>query len=231
MIFGRIILSLGDISTQVAQYKIFSSWFPPSSGFASTLGFELAIGKIGGFVGKSTANIISQNTGDFSWTYWVAAFINIFTNLCTYAFWWYTRYCKKNFLSAEDPATKEALTEKTNRLDPRKLLALPWTYWCVMLFSLFQTSTAIVFTQNATELAEFRFNVDSITAGWYSSLSQYAGFFLVPCIGAFIDMYGSRFFCCKYTRSSNSKCISLMIDNRLGCWWWMLDFHGHCLLR
>lgn len=60
MIGGRIILALGDIATQVAQYKMFSSWFPPSNGFASTLGFELAIGKIGGFVGKSTANIIAK---------------------------------------------------------------------------------------------------------------------------------------------------------------------------
>src|SRR4051794_22588592 len=60
MIGGRIVLALGDIATQIAQYKMFSSWFPPSNGFASTLGFELAIGKIGGFVGKSTANIIAK---------------------------------------------------------------------------------------------------------------------------------------------------------------------------
>lgn len=46
MVGGRIILSLGDIATQTAQYKMFSSWFPPSNGFASTLGFELAIGKV-----------------------------------------------------------------------------------------------------------------------------------------------------------------------------------------
>jgi nitrate/nitrite transporter NarK len=60
MIGGRVILALGDIATQIAQYKMFSSWFPPSNGFASTLGFELAIGKIGGFVGKSTANVIAK---------------------------------------------------------------------------------------------------------------------------------------------------------------------------
>ncbi|MBZ6376177.1 MAG: hypothetical protein LBE67_14645 [Kocuria palustris] len=60
MIGGRIILALGDIATQIAQYKMFSSWFPPSNGFASTLGFELAIGKIGGFIGKSTSNIIAS---------------------------------------------------------------------------------------------------------------------------------------------------------------------------
>jgi MFS family permease len=52
MIGGRVILALGDIATQIAQYKMFSSWFAPSNGFASTLGFELAIGKVWGYVGE-----------------------------------------------------------------------------------------------------------------------------------------------------------------------------------
>ncbi len=55
----RVILAVGDIATQVAQYKVFSSWFPPNNGFASTLAFELAIKKIGGFVGKASANPIA----------------------------------------------------------------------------------------------------------------------------------------------------------------------------
>jgi MFS family permease len=59
MIGGRVILALGEIATQVAQYKVFSSWFPPNSGFASTVGLELAIRKIGGFVGQSSANPIA----------------------------------------------------------------------------------------------------------------------------------------------------------------------------
>ena len=46
MIVGRVVAAFGDIATQVAQYKIFSSWFPPSHGFASTLGFELGIKKV-----------------------------------------------------------------------------------------------------------------------------------------------------------------------------------------
>lgn len=49
-----------------------------------------------------------------------------------------------------------------------------------------------MFTTNATELAEQRFNIDSVTAGWYSSMSQYLGFFLVPLLGIFIDTCGQR---------------------------------------
>ncbi|OJJ85442.1 putative MFS transporter [Aspergillus glaucus CBS 516.65] len=192
MIGGRIILALGDIATQIAQYKMFSSWFPPSNGFASTLGFELAVGKIGGFVGKSTANVIAKNTGNFAWVFWTSVFMNLFTNVATLVFYFFNSYCNKHFKGQEDIGTKETLTEKNKKFELRKIFELPWMFWAVMGFSIFQTSTASVFSQNATELAQKRFNVDAIKAGWYSSLSQYAGFFLVPCLGIFIDVLGNR---------------------------------------
>ncbi|KAJ0417347.1 major facilitator superfamily domain-containing protein [Aspergillus carlsbadensis] len=192
MIGGRVILALGDIATQIAQYKMFSSWFAPSSGFASTLGFELAIGKIGGFVGKSTANVIAKNTGNFAWVFWTSVFMNLFTNFTTVVFYFFTRYCNTHYIPPRDAATKEELTDKNKRFEWKKMLQLPWTFWCILSFSLFQTSAALVFSQNATELAEQRFEVDSVKAGYYSALSQYAGFFLVPCLGVFIDVLGNR---------------------------------------
>ncbi|KAH0419969.1 major facilitator superfamily transporter [Colletotrichum camelliae] len=192
MIGGRVILALGDIATQVAQYKVFSSWFSPNNGFASTLGLELGIKKIGGFVGKSSANVIAKNTGNFAWVFWVAVFMNIFTNVMTVGFYKFNSVAHQKFGNMKDPATGEKLTEKLKKFQPKKVLELPWVFWAIMAFSLFQTSAAIVFTQNATELAEKRFKTDAITAGWYSATLQYAGFFLVPCIGAFIDLLGNR---------------------------------------
>ncbi|KAL8409500.1 hypothetical protein RB594_007804 [Gaeumannomyces avenae] len=192
MIGGRVILALGDIATQVAQYKVFSSWFSPNNGFASTLGLELAIKKMGGFVGKSSANVIAKNTGNFAWVFWIAVLMNVFTNLLTWAFYRFNAVAHTRFGNVTDPATGEKLTEKSKRFEPRKVLELPWVFWAVIAFSMFETSTAIVFTQNATELAERRFKTDAITAGWYSATLQYAGFFIVPCIGAFIDLFGNR---------------------------------------
>ncbi|KAF2451150.1 hypothetical protein P171DRAFT_153724 [Karstenula rhodostoma CBS 690.94] len=46
--------------------------------------------------------------------------------------------------------------------------------------------------QNATELAEQRFETDSIVVGWYSATARYAGFFFVPLIGVFLDVVGHR---------------------------------------
>ncbi|POR38316.1 Uncharacterized protein TPAR_01483 [Tolypocladium paradoxum] len=192
MIFGVVVQALGDVATQVAQYKIFSSWFPPSSGFASTLAFELGIGKIGSFVGKASANVIAQNLGDFSWAYWMSVFMNLFTNVATLFFWWFTRWVEKHYSGTRDPATGEKLTEKNKKFEITKMLRLPWTFWLVCLFSLFQTSTAGIFNTNSTELAEQRFKISAVKAGWYSSMSQYLGFFFVPLIGVFIDVLGQR---------------------------------------
>lgn len=86
MIGGRVIIALGDIATQVAQYRVFSSWLPPNNGFASTLGLELGIKKIGGFVGKPSAYTISKNTGDFAWVFWVSVFMDVFTKILSLVF-------------------------------------------------------------------------------------------------------------------------------------------------
>ena len=191
MIGGIIVQSLGDIATQVAQYKVFSSWFAPSNGFASTLGLELGIGRIGSFVGKATANIIAKQSG-LSAVYWAAVGVNVATNLATLIFFLFQRWTEKHYGDCTDPATGEVLTEKNSRFEWKKMVQLPWAYWGIIAFTVFQTSTSIVFSQNATELAEQRFDVDAVTAGWYSAASQYLGFFLVPCLGVFIDVLGNR---------------------------------------
>ncbi|CAK7219713.1 hypothetical protein SBRCBS47491_003941 [Sporothrix bragantina] len=194
MLGAMVIQSLGDVATQVAQYKVFSSWFAPSDGFASTLGFELGLGKIGSFVGQTTANVIATNLGDFSWTFWMSVVMNVFTNLVTVGFYLFTRWCNKHYSSAgkADPATGEVLTENNRKLEWKQFARLPWQFWTIILFTGFQTTTATVFGTNATELAEQRFNVSSIKAGFYSALTQYMGFFLVPLLGLFIDMFGQR---------------------------------------
>lgn len=134
--------------------------------------------------------------------------MNLFTNAATVIFWFFNRYCNIHYRGRQDTATKEVLTEKNKKFELQKMFQLPWMFWAVMAFSLFQTTTASVFGQNATELAEKRFNVDSITAGWYSSLSQYAGFFLVPCLGVFIDVLGNRASVCKFPQVNHVFSLS-----------------------
>ncbi|KAF5711309.1 major facilitator superfamily transporter [Fusarium globosum] len=173
MIVGSVIESLGEVAVSTAQYKILSSWFAPSSGFASSVGIEHGIGKIGSFVAKSTANIIAHNLG-LSWAYWMIVFMNLFTNTMAFLFWWMTRQCEKRYAHIKDPATGETLTENTKKFQIRKIMLLPWSFW------------------NSTELAEQRFNISPSKAGIYSAVSHYSGFFLAPLIGIFIDVFGQR---------------------------------------
>jgi hypothetical protein len=132
--------------------------------------------------------------------------------VCTLVFFFFTKLARTRFRAPPDPATGELLVENNRKFEFRKILELPWVFWTIMLFSMVQTSCSNVYSQNATELAEHRFGVDAVAAGWYASLSQYAGrsythpcysikpmiliwfigFFLSPFIGAAIDVYGHR---------------------------------------
>jgi len=104
--------------------------------------------------------------------------MNLFTNFMTLVFYLFSKYCAKTFESVPDPATGEVLSERNKRWEVKRVLELPWTFWGVMAFSAFETSMAIVFQQNATELAEIRWGIDTVKAGWYTSVLQYAGMLL-----------------------------------------------------
>ncbi|KAI0886972.1 major facilitator superfamily transporter [Annulohypoxylon maeteangense] len=192
MMGARVILAIGDISTQVAQYQVFSSWFAPNNGFGSTLGLELMVQKLGALAGTGSANVIAVKTGNFAWVFWIAVFINFFTNIISAIFFWFNKKTSHKFGHSIDPSTGEKLVKKAKKLELRKVLELPWTFWVVMAYSLFTTSTAIIFKGNATELAEKRFKISAVTAGWYSAVLQYAGFFLVPVVGVMLDVLGQR---------------------------------------
>jgi hypothetical protein len=58
--------------------------------------------------------------------------------------------------------------------------------------SLSQTCIASVFSSNATELVKQLCDTDPVAAGWYSAMAQHLGFFLVPLIGIFVDIWGNR---------------------------------------
>ncbi|KAF9886111.1 hypothetical protein FE257_012046 [Aspergillus nanangensis] len=185
MIVGRVIAALGEISTKIAQYKMFSSWFAPSQGFAATLGFESAAGKIGGFVSKATANKCG-----FIWPFWIIVFVNLLGNTATLLFWFLNRYCEQHYDDPQDAATGENL--KKSKFKFQRMFQISWMVWLIVAFALFEESTVAVFSQNSTELAEMRFHTDRITAGWYSAVAQYGGLFLAPILGIFLDVWGNR---------------------------------------
>ncbi|KAL4896424.1 putative MFS transporter [Aspergillus ambiguus] len=200
MIAGKIILSVGQIFSEISQCKMFSAWFAPGKGFAVTLGIESALGKVGGFVGIATANIIAEKYG-FEWSFWVAAFISIFGNAVTLLFWLLDRYCARRYDAPMDDANGDNLRMSKEKFNFQKIFQFPWMLWAIFGFSTFESAASEVFSQNATELAQKRFNVDPVPAGWYSAVSEYGGLVLCPLLGIFLDRYGKRVFAMLFLAS------------------------------
>ncbi|KAF2208125.1 hypothetical protein CERZMDRAFT_101817 [Cercospora zeae-maydis SCOH1-5] len=133
MLWGNIICSFGSIiiaaATTVRSYRLM----------------------VGG--------MIVQNTGDLCWVYWTAVFMDLLSNGFTVAFWYFRKYCDRKYSDGiNGPATGEELKEKTKKFEIKKALQIPMAFWGFICFIAFQTSMAVVFSQNATELAEQRFN-------------------------------------------------------------------------
>lgn len=106
--------------------------------------------------------------------------MNLFGNACTIAFWLLIRHAQQHYEDPKDPATQEIF--RKNKFDFRKLRSLPWMFWSIMAFALFEAATSVTFSQNATELAEMRFQVDPIAAGWYAAVSQNGGKLEAPAV-------------------------------------------------
>ncbi|KAH7053148.1 major facilitator superfamily domain-containing protein [Macrophomina phaseolina] len=192
MMLGSGLLALGNMANSTARYRLFSAWFPPNHGFALTLSFELAAAKMGMLVSKACANPIAEAAGDLAWSFWVAVFADLAVFLLAIGSLFFVRACRKKHAAVADPATGERLLERTGRFEPRRLVELPWTFWCVVGYHVFQTTTLLTFAMNLTELVEDRFSVPPRTAGWVSGVVIGGNFMLIPAFGALIDRLGQR---------------------------------------
>jgi fucose permease len=59
MVVGRIVAAFGDITTEIAEYKMFSSWFAPSQGFALLVALRHASAKV-----RSYPHLLHSDIGD-----------------------------------------------------------------------------------------------------------------------------------------------------------------------
>lgn len=192
MLLGAGTLALGNSANSTARYRLFSAWFPPNHGFALTLGLELAAAKLGMLVSKALANVIAEDAGDLAWAFWVATLADFCVLLLGVASLFFVRACRRKYSVLADPSTGERLVERTGRFEPRRIAELPWTFWCIVVYHVFQTTTLLTFAQNLTEITEKRFDVSSKTAGWVSGVVIGGNFPLIPLVGGFIDKAGHR---------------------------------------
>lgn len=139
--------------------------------------------------------------------YWIAFFVNIFANICCGAFYWFTKRTEGKYADVIDPATGGGLEKRSKSLHFGKVLELPWSFWMILAYGLFTTSTIVIFHSNGTEFAEQRFKISAVQAGWYSSLSKDAGFILIPLLGFMTDWIGNRITLCMTVDISDYRDI------------------------
>lgn len=118
--------------------------------------------------------------------------MNIFTNFCCYAFFWFTKRSEGKYGDVLDPATGGRLKKRSKKLDYKKVISMPWSFWVIIGYGMFTTITIVIFNSNATEFAEQRFSISAVKAGWYTTLAKDAGFILIPAMGFFSDYFGNR---------------------------------------
>lgn len=158
------------------------------------------------------ANSHLKGTGNFAWVYWISFFICIFTNVCCGAFYWLQHVMGKRYSDIKDTATGDKLQKHAKTLNPGKVLELPWTFWIILFYGFFTTSTIVIFNGNATEFAEERFSISNVTAGWYATLLKDAGFILVPILGIVIDLFGNRITLSKSPHSLASPFLPGLLE-------------------
>ena len=124
--------------------------------------------------------------------YWIAFFVNLFTNVVCGAFYWFIHTSKGKYGLIKDPATGERLRNSAKKLNFKIIFEMPWTLWVIIAYTLFTTGTISVFNTNATELAEQRFKVDAVQAGWYTAILRYGSFAIIPAVAVLTDFYGNR---------------------------------------
>lgn len=130
--------------------------------------------------------------GDFAWVYWIAVFVNIFTNIACGLFYWFVHISKGKYGNIRDPATGHQLRYSTKKVNFGQVFKMPWTFWLIIAYTWFTTGTSVVFNGNATELAEHRFKVDAVQAGWYTAIMRYGSFAFIPVVAVITDLYGNR---------------------------------------
>ncbi|KAJ5469721.1 hypothetical protein N7539_009339 [Penicillium diatomitis] len=86
------------------------------------------------------------------------------------------KYCRRHYHGRQDTATEKAVSGKNKKFELEEIFQLLWIFRAMLAFSLFETITSMTFAPNATELAEQRFKVKPITAGWIILASKYGVF-------------------------------------------------------
>ncbi|KAG1862373.1 MFS general substrate transporter [Suillus tomentosus] len=195
LMVGKIIAAIGGGSLDNAQHKIFTAYFAPGSGFAMSIGFIWSMANVAQYVGQSTANVMSQNLGSYSWPLWTGAIIGFFSFLCAVSVFVLDKYLRLSYEvidHCEQSDQPSAGSVKGGPFNWSIVRQMPLTFWFVVLFATFQNAGMASFITVSTQFAQQRLQKGAVVGGWVSSFYLILPIGLTPFLGMFIDAYGRR---------------------------------------
>ncbi|KIM61697.1 hypothetical protein SCLCIDRAFT_865222 [Scleroderma citrinum Foug A] len=211
---GRVIAALGQGSLDIAQHKIFATYFAPGKGFAVSMGMMGSIAILFHFVGQSTANVIAKESHSYSWTLWISAFISFWSFLSSVAVISLDKYLRAHY-NVIDEVDEGEQCKKTLKTNWRVVRKLPFTFWIVTLFAAHQSAGMGAFMSISTQYAQQRLRKSSVTEGWVSSFCLLLPICIVPLEGLFIDMFGHRIALLLISAISFFLSIVLLFSNKV----------------
>lgn len=195
LMVGKIIAAIGGGSLDNAQHKILTAYFAPGNGFALSIGLIWSMANVAQYVGQSTANVMSQNLGSYSWPLWIGAIIGLFSFLCAVSVFVLDKYLRSHYEVVDrckhfDPSG--AGSAKVGTFHWSVVRQMPLTFWFVVLFATFQNAGMSSFVSVSTQLAQQRLQKGAVVGGWVSSFYLLLPIAVTPFLGVFIDAYGRR---------------------------------------
>lgn len=86
--------------------------------------------------GQTTANVITQNLGSFSWSLWISAVISFFSSICAISVFFLDRYlCKIYDITDQTSGLRHVGASKTGIFKLNVIRYMPATFWFIVLFA------------------------------------------------------------------------------------------------
>ncbi|GAA5883023.1 hypothetical protein JCM16303_006796 [Sporobolomyces ruberrimus] len=204
VLVGHIVLGFGSTTIETVQSKIYSFYSVGMMGFI--YGLDIAIGRVYNLIGKLTAVPIMEGTGDWAWTFGVAAIFCAFTWILTISFFLYERTFPSihRVPTGRQVAQQKALAaglakpsfwsswKSDRKFFVASLLSIPACFWILDISQLFQAGAVLTYTSNLADTIKVTRNATNAAAGYTSAVGQVIPIVLTPCLGIFFDRFGRR---------------------------------------
>ncbi|KAJ7075249.1 MFS general substrate transporter [Mycena belliarum] len=193
LVLGKVVAAVGDGSLDNAQHRIFSTYFAPGKGFASSIGIIWSIANLAQYTGQTTANIITRNLGSFSWSLWISAVISLFSSICAVAVFFLDRYLRRVYdITDQTSGNRHTGAAKAGVFKLDAIRHMPATFWFIVLFAIFENAGVQSFVSISTQFAQQRLKKGAVVGGWVASMYLLLPIGLTPFIGIFVDLFGHR---------------------------------------